>query len=143
MARIVRQLGKEGCRQDDLGALLDLCDCQIAYRARYLVGPVRAAVLDLILLDPNNPRSLLFQVEELEAHLSALPMLLEGSLPERPLRETRVILALLRAMDVDGISEAQLHDIALRLLALSDSITRRYFLPNERADPARQGNFLA
>ena len=143
ICRIVRQLGQEGCRQDDLGALLDLCDCQIAYRARYLVGPVRGAVLDLILLDPNNPRSLLFQVEELEAHLSALPMLLETSLPERPLRETRMILAVLRSMDVDGMSEARLQDIELRLLALSDSISQRYFLPNERADQIGKGNFLA
>ena len=48
---------------DDLDLLLDLVDCQITYRARYLVGVALAPVRDLAMLDPFNPRSVAFQIE--------------------------------------------------------------------------------
>lgn len=143
ICRFAKQFGHDASQQDDLGVLLDLCDSQIVYRARYLVGPVRLAVLDLVLLDPHNPRSLLFQALELEEHITALPVLQQSGVPERPLRESRAILAELRGMEVDGMSMERLQGIELRLLALSDAISQRYFLQYEKADEAELGNFLA
>jgi uncharacterized alpha-E superfamily protein len=32
-----------------------------------------APVIDLVVLDPNNPRSLAYQLARIEAHLAALP----------------------------------------------------------------------
>jgi uncharacterized alpha-E superfamily protein len=53
----VGALGGKGEQAEALGVLLDLSDSQITYRARYLTGPRRNPVLDLLLLDPDNPRS--------------------------------------------------------------------------------------
>ena len=53
--------------------LLELADSQITYRQRYVMVAARAPVVDLVVLDPNNPRSVAYQLERFEAHLAALP----------------------------------------------------------------------
>src|SRR5205814_2009182 len=57
----------------DLDVLLELCDSQITYRQRYVMIAARAPVIDLVSLDPNNPRSILYQLDRIETHLAALP----------------------------------------------------------------------
>src|ERR1700730_13786504 len=44
-----------------LDLLLELADSQITYRLRYVMVPAAAPVIDLVVLDPNNPRSLAYQ----------------------------------------------------------------------------------
>lgn len=141
--RIARQLGSEKCTPEDLGLLLDLFDSQITYRSRYLVGPMRSPVCDLLVLDPANPRGLAFQLDRIADHLSALPRLNEDGIPEAPFRQLNAILALLRAMEADSLDDAQLQNIETRLLGLSDAVSQRYFLQYERADPPVQGTLLA
>src|SRR5262249_14402553 len=41
-----------------LDVLLELADSQITYRLRYVMVAAPAPVIDLVVLDPNNPRSL-------------------------------------------------------------------------------------
>lgn len=143
ICRISRQLAAPGDHQDDLGILLDLCDSQIAYRSRYLTGPVLEPVLDLVLLDPENPRSLIFQVEALADHIDSLPQLLEDGVPEPPLREVRAILSHLQGSFAEKMTLDALHDVELRLLALSDAISTRYFLQYEKSGKSAHGRFLA
>ena len=45
----------------------------VNYRYKYRAHLRLPLVLDLMLLDPNNPRSLIYQVERLQAYLSKLP----------------------------------------------------------------------
>ena len=52
---------------------LELADSQITYRQRYFMVAARAPVIDLVMLDPNNPRSVAFQLDRIETHLAALP----------------------------------------------------------------------
>ena len=132
--RIVQHL--EACPDatEALGVLLDLCDSQIIYRSRYLAGAVRDPVYDLVLLDPENPRSLMFQLEEMLHHIGALPVLVEDGMPEAPLRETLALLAPLRGLTVDKLDKAALAEVESKLLNLSDAISARYFLPIERSD---------
>ena len=53
--------------------LLELADSQISYRQRYVMIAALAPVIDLVMLDPNNPRSVVFQLDRIETHLGALP----------------------------------------------------------------------
>ncbi len=140
--RLARQFAGEGSEVDDLSALLDLCDSQIVYRSRYLTGPMRVPVLDLVLLDPYNPRSLLFQISEIAEHLADLPTLIEDGVPERPLRETKAMLADLQSLEAENVTEKVLQQLEVRLLALSDALSQRYFLPVERPDRSTQGSLL-
>lgn len=128
---------------DDLGVVLDLADSQIAYRSRYLTGPAPEPVYDLVLLDPDNPRSLLYQVEALADHIRALPQLMEDGLPEPPLREVRAILHRLQSLTVEDLSADALHGVESGLLALSDALSTRYFLQYEKYGPPVQHSFLA
>ncbi|MET3108962.1 putative circularly permuted ATP-grasp superfamily protein/putative alpha-E superfamily protein [Oxalobacteraceae bacterium GrIS 1.18] len=47
----------------DLNWLLELSDSIVTYRARYRSKPEWLPVLDLLLLDESNPRSILFQID--------------------------------------------------------------------------------
>ncbi len=125
-----------------LGLLLELCDSQIIYRARYLTGPVRDPVLDLVLLDADNPRALMFQVRDIVDHLDRLPSLREDTLPEQPLREGKALLGMLSALTAAEMGTAQLAEVETRLRRLSDAISLRYFLQFEPVDDGTSGSLL-
>jgi uncharacterized alpha-E superfamily protein len=143
LCQTLRALAAQIDTPEALGVLLDLSDSQITYRARYLAAPSTAPVLDLLLLDPANPRSLAFQAEALVSHIEALPALGEDNLPEAPLLEARAVLAPLSSLPVSAWDLARLADVEQRLLALSDTISTRYFLQFEKADSPANGSLLA
>lgn len=125
-------LGGKGEHAEALGVLLDLSDCQITYRARYLSGPSRLPVLDLLLLDPDNPRSLLYQVDAICAQVAALPSLGEDMMPEAPLLEARAVQGPLRSVTIETFDETLLEAVEAQLQVLSDTIAARYFLQYEK-----------
>lgn len=136
--RIARRLVDAESDFEALGMLLDLCDSQIIYRTRYLAGPMRNPVLDLVLLDPANPRSLAFQVAAIVEQLAGLPTIREDGLPEEPLRQARTLSALLEEARASEVEWAWLDTIQARLLTLSEEISTRYFLQFERDDALRR-----
>jgi hypothetical protein len=137
LCQTVRALAPQIETPEALGVLLDLSDSQITYRARYLAAPSLAPVLDMLLLDPANPRSLAFQAEALLGHIAALPALGEGNLPEPPLLEARALLAPLASLPVADWDVARIAETEQRLLALSDTIATRYFLQFEKTEPIK------
>jgi uncharacterized circularly permuted ATP-grasp superfamily protein/uncharacterized alpha-E superfamily protein len=136
-ARLVRTFGLTGATTDDLSALLDLADSQISYRQRYLTGIARMPVVDLVALDPGNPRSLAYQVECIAAHLHELPVLNDDGLPEEQQAEAAGLRALLATATAADITADKLNDAERLLARLSDAIARRYFL--QGAEPLRAG----
>jgi len=62
-----------------LEAVLEVADSSITYRSRYNLLPTLPAVFDLVLLDDKNPRSVLFQFEQLAKHFERLPREREDS----------------------------------------------------------------
>ena len=103
---------------------------------------MQVPVIDLVLLDPCNPRSLLYQLAQIEDHLAKLPVLAEDGVPERPLRETRGALAQLQSLDAADVTQSVVQHLEVRLLALSEAISQRYFLPMERLDRSAEGSLL-
>jgi len=65
-----------------LEAVLDVADSSITYRSRYNLLPHIPAVFDLVLLDDKNPRSVLFQIEQLTQHFERLPLEREAARPD-------------------------------------------------------------
>ena len=122
-----------------LEALLEVVDSLMTYRARYLANLQWAPVLDLLLTDETNPRSLLFQLDAIADHVENLPR--EHIEPlRRP--EQRIALSALnqvRLIDVDMLSERRkpggtsrldrlLDDLAERLPQLSELIGHKYLI---------------
>ena len=56
-------------------ALLDATDSLMTYRSRYLAIVQPAATIDLLVTDESNPRSLRFQLQDIEKALVNLPTL--------------------------------------------------------------------
>ena len=69
----MRQFAFDAAPTAALDVLLELADSQITYRQRYVMVAARAPVIDLVVLDPNNPRSVAYQLDRIETHLAALP----------------------------------------------------------------------
>jgi uncharacterized circularly permuted ATP-grasp superfamily protein/uncharacterized alpha-E superfamily protein len=143
ICRIARQLAQPAQQDDALGMLLDLCDSQIIYRSRYLTGALRDPVYDLVLLDDDNPRSLLFQLRVLEKHVARLPQLSEDNVPERPLLATHAIVGPLRSLTVDMLNDYHLQTVEAQLMTLSNAIAERYFLHYDLPGDPTQGSLLA
>ncbi len=121
-------LGQPDATSDDLSALLDLADSQISYRQRYLTGIARVPTLDLIALDPGNPRGIAFQVEAIAAHLDALPVLSDDGLAEPQQAIARELAAMVATAQAANFGSDQLYAIGNKLADLSNAVARRYFL---------------
>ena len=90
--------------------LLELADSQITYRLRYVMVAAPAPVIDLVALDPNNPRSVVYQLARIETHLAALPKRDDGRLT--PPEQIAVALATrMRTADAAAIDEAALLEV--------------------------------
>jgi uncharacterized circularly permuted ATP-grasp superfamily protein/uncharacterized alpha-E superfamily protein len=131
--RLVRAFAHAAAVDGGLDVLLELADSQITYRQRYLMVAALAPVIDLVMLDPNNPRSAVFQLDRIETHLAALPKRSGGRLS--PVQQIAVsIAARLRTADAAAIDEALLLDVEQALMKLSDAIGDAYLTSNERSD---------
>jgi uncharacterized circularly permuted ATP-grasp superfamily protein/uncharacterized alpha-E superfamily protein len=132
--RLVRCFAFSGTIEGGLDVLLELADSQITYRQRYLMIAALAPVIDLIMLDPNNPRSVAFQLERIETHLGALPKRnATGRLsPVQQIAESTATR--LRTADAAAIDAALMMDIEQALMKLSDAIGAAYLTSNERSD---------
>jgi uncharacterized circularly permuted ATP-grasp superfamily protein/uncharacterized alpha-E superfamily protein len=62
-----------GAGRNGLEALLEVADSSMTYRARYRTTFQLAPVLDLLVVDESNPKSLAFQLNQLAGHIEQLP----------------------------------------------------------------------
>ncbi len=128
---------------DDLTVLLELVDGLSLYRGRYMTMPLIPRVHDIVLLDPAQPRGLAFQIDRLAQHLEAIPPLRSDAMPEPPLRAVRQLRARVQSLEASDITSATLDDLRERLGALSEAISRRFFLQQDRPQRRAATKLLA
>jgi len=133
-SRFVRQFAFGEAPDEALDVLLELADSQISYRLRYVMVASRTPVIDLVGLDPNNPRSILFQVARLEAHLAALPGHDSDGRLSAAEQVATPLSARLRTTDASTIDEDVLFEVEASLMKLSDIVTASYFTTRARSD---------
>ncbi|HLH01564.1 MAG TPA: circularly permuted type 2 ATP-grasp protein [Bryobacteraceae bacterium] len=119
-----------------LEQLLEVADSSITYRLRYYTSLHAIAVLDLLMLDESNPRSLDFQLSHLADLYRKLPRTLEDDA-----RAIESALARMRSIDLGRIESASvegceaqearlsqiLDEIKHLLPSCSDNLSRTYF----------------
>ena len=132
--RLVRCFAQPGAPEGGLDVLLELADSQISYRQRYVMIAAPAPVIDLVMLDPNNPRSVMFQLDRIETHLAALPRRNStGRLS--PVQQIAASTATrLRTAEAGAIDDALVIEIEVALMKLSDAISASYLTNQERSD---------
>ncbi|QIB34341.1 circularly permuted type 2 ATP-grasp protein [Ancylobacter pratisalsi] len=126
--RFARVLVGEAATAGMLDVLLELCDSQITYRSRYVMAESRAPVLDLVLLDPVNPRSLAFQIEAIMGHLDALPGHVGDEPPPPEERLAARLVASMKAFDALEFDDERLRELEGQLMELSNDVAERYFI---------------
>ncbi len=106
-----------------LEALLEVCDSIMTYRARYRSAFQTAPVLDLLLMDASNPKSLAFQFNQLADHAAHLPRP-DGQRQISTLEEdiAAEMLAAVRRMDLAGLSSHPDNAKRRELVAFLDSM---------------------
>ena len=109
--------------------LLELTDSTSTYRSRYLVAPEWLPVLDILLRDETNPRSIAFQVKGLTEYIAKLE-LSHGRFASDVLAPAQAALCDLSPQDLNPESEAvaQVLDQLRRCAgAVSDELTLKFF----------------
>lgn len=122
-----------------LEALLEVADSIMTYRSRYLARVQMGPVLDLLLTDESNPRSVAFQLVNCAAYVERLPR--DAGAPEvSPEQEiVNSLLAMVRKIDprllarnyVQGDTEQfdwLFRRLETTLPKLSDSVSHRYLI---------------
>jgi uncharacterized circularly permuted ATP-grasp superfamily protein/uncharacterized alpha-E superfamily protein len=106
------------CRDphNTLQALLEVSDSVMTYRGRYKSAFQLAPVLDLLLADEGNPKSLAFQFNQLAAHVEYLPRQEERSYASK---EERIVLEMLTAVRLLDLTNVRCSDDGMMLESLS------------------------
>jgi uncharacterized alpha-E superfamily protein len=117
-----------------LGALLEIGNVSMTYRARYQRHPELLPVLDLLVLDELNPHSVCFQLAALGDHLQQIGT----RLGFRPINDPASLLQALRGFDLSEFEDLRIpksEPLGALLAAcersafgLSDELTQRFFI---------------
>ncbi|MBD3760187.1 circularly permuted type 2 ATP-grasp protein [Rhizorhabdus sp.] len=126
--RQVRSFGGADASADDLTTLLDLCDSQISYRARYLAGLAIEPVRDLVALDPYNPRSIAYQIERIAGHLKDLPALRDDGMAEVHEMIFYRIESAIRTATAETLDTTMMLGLENMLSEFSNALGTRFFL---------------
>jgi uncharacterized alpha-E superfamily protein len=86
-----------------LAALLEVYDSIMTYRARYRTAFQLAPVLDLLLVDESNPKSLAFQFNRLAEHVAHLPRQSDRRFASPEERMALEMLTGVRLVDLTGL----------------------------------------
>lgn len=123
-----------------LEAVLSTTESLTTYRQRYRARLDMNTVLDLLLMDDSNPRSLCYQLDRLREHVAALPRLDSA---QRLSEEERMVLdasTVLRVADIEQLAQLEtgsavrqsLDQLLARLSELlsnaSEAIARSHFV---------------
>ncbi len=120
-------------------AVLKSNEALVSYRYKYRVYIQLPLVLELMLFDGNNPRSLIYQLNRLKTYLSSLPKTTSGnslSEHERLILEAHTLLQLSTKEHLSQFDEYQqfyynldefLNKMYKLLSALPDAISKTYF----------------
>ena len=118
-------LGAQHEAEDEvLWKLLDCADSTMTYRRRYLTQVNVFAVLDLLVSEKSNPRSLAFQMEEIQKHVRGLPHSFLSSMPNPIDLNTLKALSRIGLADLSALQEVDESGSRPALLSFVDDVSR-------------------
>jgi uncharacterized circularly permuted ATP-grasp superfamily protein/uncharacterized alpha-E superfamily protein len=126
IARSLAWLTRENAPDGALDMMLEIGDSVLTHRRQYTVAG-RQSLVDLLALDPFNPRSVMFQLDRLKAEIGHLPAAGErGHLP-RASRDVLRIHTALATEEPGDLSTEALGLLADDIAGLYNSLARSYF----------------
>ncbi|PRX07317.1 UNVERIFIED_ORG: putative circularly permuted ATP-grasp superfamily protein [Martelella mediterranea] len=126
MTRLLGELAGEDAPDGALDMLLEISDNVMTHRRHYNVYTDPLTITDLLALDPQNPRSVLFQLDQILAEVKKLP---DQAYPASmsPLhRETMRVQSGLAVMTADSVSSDYYAALERDFETLSDCLAQSY-----------------
>ncbi len=117
---------REDAPDGALDMMLEIGDSVMTHRRQYTVRSGRHTVVDLLALDPLNPRSVLFQLERLKSEIDHLPDADRRGLSE-PAKEVWRLHTRLATKEATELSAEALEDLAFDIARLYEKLSQAYF----------------
>jgi uncharacterized alpha-E superfamily protein len=127
IAGMLALLARKDAPDGALDMMLEIGDSVMTHRRQYTVQSGRRTVIDLLALDPLNPRSVLFQLERLKEEVGLLPGAGSGgslSHAGKEIMRLHTSLAIREASDLDPDA---LRELAGEIAGLYMILAKAYF----------------
>ncbi len=126
MTRLLGHMSGPDAPDGALDMLLEIGDNVMTHRRRYNVATARLTVTDLLALDPLNPRSILFQLNEIRTEVEQLPNAFVNGQMSSFYREAMRLHSGLAVMTPEAMTSEVYQKLELELQKLSDILAQTY-----------------
>lgn len=123
LARLTSSKAPDGA----LDMMLEIGDSVMTHRRQYPVQAGRRTVIDLLALDPLNPRSILFQLERLKAEIGLLPATGGEGHMSAAAKEILQLNTSIAIKEPADMTVKALNDLAGEIGGLYSSLAKAYF----------------
>lgn len=128
IASVTAWMTREDAPEGSLEMLLEVADSVMTHRRRYSVSAGVQSAIDLLVLDPLNPRSVIFQIAELREQIEALPGGIEDGQMSPAARSGLQIHTELRIAEPETVTSSDLERLGSEIGALADLVNAAYFV---------------
>jgi len=128
IAGITAWFTRKDASDGSLEMLLEIGDSVMTHRRRYSVHAGVQSAVDLLVLDPLNPRSVIFQIAELREQIEKLPGGIEDGLLSPVAKHALKLHTELRVTAPDELTTADLHRLGREIGGLAELIAAAYFV---------------
>lgn len=127
--QLAGQFGFDEKTPGALNLLLETADSVMSYRQRYTVTSDAQTVLDLVVLDPNNPRSVAFQLQRIQQHIDEITDRIAFDQQSDLELLAFALWSSLHTLKADQISVDVLAKTIDSLISLSSALAYSFFSP--------------
>lgn len=127
IARTLSRLTSAKAPDGALDMMLEIGDSVMTHRRQYPVQTGRRTVIDLLALDPLNPRSILFQLERLKAEIGLLPSVGGEGHMSPAAKEILQLNTQIAIKEPSDMTAKALDDLAYEIGGLYNSLAKAYF----------------
>ena len=128
LAGVTGWLTRDDAPDGALDMLLEVGDSVMTHRRRYNVAAGANSYVDLLVLDPLNPRSVLFQVAELREQIEKLPGGVEDGQLSPAARAVLELHTQLRVAEPEAMTPDRLAELSAEIARLAGLIADAYFV---------------
>ncbi|OJF96629.1 circularly permuted type 2 ATP-grasp protein [Pararhizobium antarcticum] len=126
MTRLLGHTSRSDAPDGAYDMLLEIGDSVMTHRRRYNVNTAALTVTDLLALDPLNPRSILYQLNEIKTEVEQLPNAFSNGQMSPFYREAMRLHAGLAVMTPEAMSVEVYEQLEQDLYRLSDILAQTY-----------------
>ena len=127
ISRSLGRLTRDDAPDGALDMMLEIGDSVMTHRRQYTVRSGRRSLVDLLALDPLNPRSVLFQLDRLKQEIGFLPGAGPGGHLTPAAKEVLRLHTMLAIDEPGDLNPEALDQLASDIGGLYDSLAKAYF----------------